>query len=60
MAMKILTPAVEAFAKLFPKQGNQFGWAIIKTGKLQDWLESSNGKIRLSKEKAEKSGQAYS
>jgi SAM-dependent methyltransferase len=58
--MKILAPAAEIFAKLFPKQGNQFGWAIIKTGELQDWLEISNGKIQLSKDKAEESGQAYS
>jgi SAM-dependent methyltransferase len=58
--MKILAPVAGILARLFPNQGNQFGWAIIKTDQLQDWLEISNGKIRLSKEKAEESGQAYS
>jgi SAM-dependent methyltransferase len=60
VVMKVLAPVAEIFAKLFPKQGNQFGWAIIKTGQLQDWLEICDGKIRLAKEKAEASGQAYS
>jgi SAM-dependent methyltransferase len=60
LVMKILAPVVEIFARLFPKQGNQFGWAIMKTGQMQDWLEIRNGEIRLSKEKAEASGQAYS
>jgi SAM-dependent methyltransferase len=58
--MKMLAPAAEIFARLFPKQGNQFGWAIIKTGELRDWLEIHNGKIRLSVEKAKSRGQAQS
>jgi SAM-dependent methyltransferase len=58
--MKMLAPVAEIFVRLFPKQGNQFGWAIIKTGELQDWLEIRDGKIRLSVEKAESRGQAQS
>jgi len=54
-----MAPAVKAFAKLFPKQGNQFGFAIIKTGRLRDWLEEKDGKVRLSAAKAEQRGQKY-
>src|SRR6202012_3749428 len=57
IALKLMAPAVKAFAKLFPKQGNQFGFAITKTGRLRDWLEEKDGKVRLSPEKAEQSGQ---
>jgi SAM-dependent methyltransferase len=59
IALKLMAPAVKAFAKLFPKQGNQFGFAIIKTGRLRDWLEEKDGKVRLSAEKAERRGQKY-
>jgi SAM-dependent methyltransferase len=59
IALKLMAPAVKVFAKLFPKQGNQFGFAIIKTGRLRDWLEEKDGKVRLSAEKAEQRGQKY-
>lgn len=59
LALKIVGPAVKAFVKIFPRQGNEFGFSIVKTGELRDWLELSDGKIRLSKEKAEQRGQAY-
>ena len=59
IALKLMAPGVMAFAKLFPKQGNQFGFAITKTGRLRDWLVEKDGKIRLSAEKAEQRGQAY-
>jgi hypothetical protein len=60
LALKLMAPAVKAFARLFPKQGNQFGFAITKTGRLRDWLEEKDGKVRLSPEKAEQRGQRYS
>jgi SAM-dependent methyltransferase len=59
IALRLIAPAVAAFVKLFPKQGNQFGFAITKTGRLRDWLEEKDGKIRLSAEKAEQRGQRY-
>jgi SAM-dependent methyltransferase len=59
IALKLMAPAVQAFAKLFPKQGNQFGFVITKTGRLRDWLEEKDGKVRLSSEKAEQRGQRY-
>jgi SAM-dependent methyltransferase len=59
IVLKLLAPVVRAFVMFFPKQGNQFGFAIFKTGRLQEWLEDQNGKIRLSKAKAESRGQAY-
>jgi SAM-dependent methyltransferase len=59
IALKLMAPTVKAFVKLFPKQGNQFGFAITKTGRLRDWLEERDGKIRLSPEKAERRGQRY-
>jgi ubiquinone/menaquinone biosynthesis C-methylase UbiE len=59
IALKLMTPAVQAFVKLFPKQGNQFGFVIAKTGKLREWLEEKDGVVRLSREKAERRGQAY-
>lgn len=52
IVLKLLTPVAWGFWRIFPKQGNQFGFAIIKTGRLRDWLEDSGGKIRLSREKA--------
>lgn len=59
IALKLMAPAVQVFVKLFPKQGNQFGFVITKTGLLRDWLEEKDGKVRLSREKAERRGQAY-
>ena len=59
IALKLMAPAVTAFVKLFPKQGNQFGFVIAKTGRLRDWMEERDGKLRLSAEKAERRGQRY-
>jgi SAM-dependent methyltransferase len=59
IALKLMAPAVKAFVKLLPRQGNQFGFAITKTGRLRDWLEEKDGKVRLSAEKAEQRGQRY-
>lgn len=60
IALKILAPIVKVFVRAFPKQGNEFGFALCKTGQLRDWLEDrGDGKIRLSKEKAEQRGQLY-
>ena len=59
IAVTLMAPAVQAFVKLFPKQGNQFGFAITKTGRLRDWLEEKDGKVRLSPDKAEQRGQRY-
>jgi len=59
IALKLMAPAVQAFARLFPKQCNQFGFAVSKTGRLRDWLVEKDGKVRLSPEKAEQRGQRY-
>ena len=53
------TVPVVCAEKLFPKQGNQFGFAVTKTCRLRDWLEQKDGKVRLSPEKAEQRGQRY-
>jgi SAM-dependent methyltransferase len=52
VVLRLLTPVAWGFWRIFPKQGNQFGFAIIKTGRLRNWLEDNGGKIRLSREKA--------
>lgn len=57
--LKLAAPVAEAFAKLFPRQGNQFGFAIIKTGKLREWMEQGDEGLRLSRQKAQERGQAY-
>jgi len=59
IALRLMAPAVQAFVKLFPKQGNQFCFAITKTGRLRDWLKETDGKVRLSPENAAQRGQAY-
>jgi SAM-dependent methyltransferase len=59
LMLKAMAPAVEALIGLFPKQGNEFGFAIFKTGQLRDWMEVTDGKLRLSREKADQRGQAY-
>jgi SAM-dependent methyltransferase len=59
LVLKAVAPAVKALVGLFPKQGNEFGFAIFKTGQLRDWMEVKDGKLRLSREKAELRGQAY-
>jgi SAM-dependent methyltransferase len=59
IALKLMAPTVKVFVKLFPRQGNQFGFVITKTGRLRDWLEEKDGKVRLSAEKAEQRGQRY-
>ena len=56
IALKLMAPAVKAFVKLLPRQGNQFGFVITKTGRLRDWLEEKDGKVRLSPERAEARG----
>lgn len=45
--LRILSPIVWILVRLFRRQGNQFGFAIMKTGQLRNWLVSDNGKIRL-------------
>lgn len=57
--LKAVAPAVKALVRLFPKQGNEFGFAIFKTGQLRDWLELRDGRLRVSREKANERGQAY-
>lgn len=57
--LKAVAPAVKALVSLFPKQGNEFGFVIFKTGQLRDWLELRDGQLRVSREKANERGQAY-
>jgi SAM-dependent methyltransferase len=59
LALKAVAPAVKALVSLFPKQGNEFGFVIFKTGQLRDWLELRDGQLRVSREKANERGQAY-
>jgi SAM-dependent methyltransferase len=59
VALKFVAPAIKALVKLFPKQGNQFAFAIIKTGRLRDWLVEKDGKVRLSPEITKRRKQAY-
>lgn len=60
LALKFIGPLVKALVAIFPRQGNEFGFVILKTGRLRQWLEVRDGKIRLSPDKAERRGQAYS
>ena len=42
---KIVSKFVFLFEALLPKQGNRFGFVIIKDGKLNPWLKDSEGQI---------------
>jgi SAM-dependent methyltransferase len=56
----LVGPAVELLAKAFPRQGNEFGYAILKGRKLLPWLsEDSNGNIIVSKNVVENMGRIY-
>ena len=56
----ILGPFAELFAKVLPKQGNEFAFVILKRGKLQPWLcEAPNGQITVSREVVEAMGRTY-
>jgi hypothetical protein len=57
--LKADAPAVKALVSLFPTQGNEFGFVIFKTGQLRDWLELRDRQLRVSREKANERGQAY-
>jgi hypothetical protein len=46
-ALTILSPLTWAFTKVLPRQGNRFGFAVYKTGRLQPWLTSENAQITL-------------
>lgn len=59
LVLKAVAPAVKALVSLFPTQGNEFGFVIFKTGQLRDWLELRDGRLRVSREKANERGQAY-
>lgn len=59
LILKTVAPLVKALVKLFPKQGNEFAFAVFKTGQLREWLEVCDGKARLSREGADRRGQAY-
>lgn len=56
----VFGPIVELLAKVVPKQGNQFAFALSKGGQLQPWLrQDSNGEIGVSKEAVEAMGRVY-
>jgi SAM-dependent methyltransferase len=56
----ILGPIAELFAKLFPKQGNEFAFLILKGGELQPWLSrEQDGKIVVSRETVRAMGRIY-
>lgn len=59
MVLKFGAPIVHLLSKVFPRQGNQFCFVILKTGKLRDWLDELDGSIRLSRLKTEQLGQSY-
>jgi ubiquinone/menaquinone biosynthesis C-methylase UbiE len=42
---KIASRLVGLFELLLPKQGNRFGFAILKNGELMPWLNDANGQI---------------
>jgi hypothetical protein len=51
---------IELLAKAFPKQGNQFGYVILKGRNLLPWLsEDSNGNVVVSKDVVERMGRIY-
>ncbi|MCK1430910.1 methyltransferase domain-containing protein [Bradyrhizobium sp. 87] len=59
MVLKFISPLAQVLAWIFPRQGNQFCFVILKTRKLRDWLEEIDGMIRLSRARTEQRGQAY-
>lgn len=60
VVLKALSPVARTLTTIFPRQGNQFAFAIIKTGTLREWLQIQDGQVQLSKTHAEARGQAYS
>ena len=46
-ALRILSPLMWTFAKVLPRQGNRFGFAIYKTRRLQPWLKCEDARITL-------------
>jgi ubiquinone/menaquinone biosynthesis C-methylase UbiE len=56
----ILGPLAELFARVLPKQGNEFAFVILKRGKLQPWLcEAPDGQITVSREVVKAMGRIY-
>jgi hypothetical protein len=56
----LVGPAVELLAKAFPRQGNQFGYAILKGRNLLSWLsKDSNGNVVVSKDVVKGMGRIY-
>jgi len=58
LLLRIMAPAAELFAKMFPKQGNEFAFMIFKGGKLQPWLVENEGEIVTSKAAVSAMGRA--
>jgi ubiquinone/menaquinone biosynthesis C-methylase UbiE len=51
MLLLTLGPLAELLAKIFPKQGNEFAFLIVKGGRLQPWLfQQHDGTIAVSRE----------
>jgi ubiquinone/menaquinone biosynthesis C-methylase UbiE len=43
---KLITPLAKAFVALLPQQCNEFAFAIMKTGRLQPWMESKGAMLQ--------------
>jgi ubiquinone/menaquinone biosynthesis C-methylase UbiE len=60
MLLILFGPIIELFAKIVPKQGNQFGFALFKGGRLLPWLcEEPSGDIVVSRDAVKAMGRIY-
>jgi SAM-dependent methyltransferase len=61
MLLKVVTPVAWLVQKLFPKQGNRFGWIIWKTDQnLQPWLKHENAEtVVVDMDYVRKEGRVY-
>jgi SAM-dependent methyltransferase len=59
MALSVLGPMIELFAKALPKQGNEFAFVISKAAPLQPWLTDRGGGVRVDRATVRRMGRAY-
>jgi SAM-dependent methyltransferase len=58
--LTIIGPIAEILAKLLPRQGNEFGFRILKDGILMPWLrKEQDGSIVVSKDVVQAMGRVY-
>jgi SAM-dependent methyltransferase len=59
VALFAIVPIAEAVGRLFPRQGNEFAFAITKGGELHAWLTDDAGAVVVSQEAVRAMGRNY-